>query len=389
MIDPRNEEGGGHADDIVEGVSYEAPSPVKKDFLPWHLPRKQYVRDRQWVSLIGQLLDKSGRSSNTLRYLGLPGVDLLDLRYFHSKLCEPRKILLRFLGFNRAAQPQNVSQTELNISLDEVRRLRYVDPAADVVGDDFVRLANDKSIAWKRACEIGPYDVINLDLCDGFAANAPDPLDDTYYSAVSRLMALQARTKDPWLLLLTTRVGQQHVHASVLEKLLEKYVDNFEKCPNFKDESRDLLDLDDETAVRAVPSDAAKLLPVYVCSLCKWLAGLALRYQPPTKTKIMSVMAYKVDGSAPCEDLVSIALKFIPTLDPSDDPLGLATHTLAMPDECASAVQAVRRAVNRTDADQVLQQNGALKEEMVEATARLLELARYDREAYRAWVQRG
>ena len=387
MIDHQHEGGGGHADDIVEGVSYEAPSPAKKDFLPWHLPRKQYVRDKQWVSLIRQLLDESPRSSNTLRYLGLPGVDLLDLRYFHSELCEPRQLLLRFLGFNRAAQPRNSSQTELNISLDEVRRLQYVDPAADIVGDDFVKLSNEQSIAWKRAREIGPYDVINLDLCDGFAANAPDPLDDTYYSAVSRLMALQARTKDPWLLLLTTRVGQQHVHASVLEKLLEKYVDNFEKCPNFTDLSRDLLDLGDETAVRAASVDPVKLVPVYVCGLCKWLASLALSCQPPTKTKVMSVMGYRVDGSAPCEDLVSIALKFIPTLEPAADALGLATPTLAVPDECASAVQAVRRAVKRKDADEVLQQDAALKDEMVEATARLLELARYDLKAYKAWVQ--
>ena len=387
MIDHEHEGGSGHADEIVEGVSYEAPSPAKKDFLPWHLPRKQYVRDKQWVYLIGQLLDEGSRSSKTLRYLGLPGVDLLDLRYFHSELCEPRQVLLRFLGFNRAAQPRSSSQTELNISLDEVRRLRYVDPAADIVGDDFVRLSNEQSMAWKRARDIGPYDVINLDLCDGFAANAPDPLDDTYYNAVSRLMALQARTKDPWLLLLTTRVGQQHVHASVLQKLLDKYVENVEKCPDFRDVSREVLDLDNETAVKAVPVDPTKLVPVYVCGLCKWLAGLALSYQPPTKTKVMSVMGYKVDGSAPCEDLISIALKFIPTLDPSTDALGLATHTLVVPDECVSAVQAVRRAVKRTDADQVLQQNAALMQEMVEATARLLKLARYDLEAYKVWVQ--
>ena len=62
--------------------TYRAPSPPKKEFLPWHRPRKQFVRDRQWCGEIGKLLEDSPREGGVLRYLGLPGADLLDLRCF-------------------------------------------------------------------------------------------------------------------------------------------------------------------------------------------------------------------------------------------------------------------------------------------------------------------
>src|SRR5581483_595570 len=137
----------GHAEGIFGTNLYEAPVPPKRDFLPWHRPRKQFVRDRQWREQIDFLLNDIELEDNVLRYLGLPGIDLLDLRYFHSKLCEPKQIRLRFLGFNNSAHPTSELQPELNVSLDEVRRLSLVDPRSDVVWDDFARLANENSLA--------------------------------------------------------------------------------------------------------------------------------------------------------------------------------------------------------------------------------------------------
>jgi hypothetical protein len=130
-----------------------------------------------------------------LKYLGLPGIDLLDLRYFHSQVCETRNINLRFLGFNSSAMPTSRGHTELNISLDEVRRLARVDPMSDVIRDNFTLVAKENSIACRKTRELGPYDVINLDLCDGFGAQSPGAVDHNYYDAVASLLALQARYK--------------------------------------------------------------------------------------------------------------------------------------------------------------------------------------------------
>ena len=377
----------GHADDIVPATAaYEAPLPTRKDFLAWHLPRKQFVRHHQWCMQLNLMLDESPLVDGTLKYFGLPGVDLLDLRYFHRQVCEVRNINLRFLGFNTAAQPSSPGQTELNISLDEVRRMPRVDRNSDVLGDDFVRIANDRSIAWRKALDLGPYDVINLDLCDGFGAQAPNTLEETHYDAVNKLMSLQARSSSPWLLLLTTRAGRQHVHPHVLEKLIGQYLDNLATCPPFKEKSRVFFEIEDEAALKAAAATTTGVLPVFLCGLCKWLVGIALEYQPPTSMEARSVIGYRVDYGAEHEDLISLAVRFTPTFEPAEDPIGLAKSSTTALNECALAVQALNRIANRKDVDRILREDAKLNTQMVDAMADLLELARYDTAAYRDWL---
>jgi hypothetical protein len=94
-----------------------------------------------------------------------------------------------------------------------------------------------------------------------------------------------------------------------------------------------------------------------------------------------------VNKGAQHEDLISLALKFTPTFVPVDDPLGLATQAVAAPNECTLSTRALKRVAKRIDADQRLAQDVDLHQRMVDATARLLDRARYDVDAYRVWVQ--
>lgn len=377
----------GHADDIVDIATYEASLPRTRDFLPWHLPRKQFVRQYQWCEQIGRLLDDAPLSDGTLKYLGLPGVDLLDLRHFHSAVCEPRNIKLRFLGFNTSARPTNDAHTELNISLDEVRRLSRVDPMSDVIGDNFALVAKEDSIACRKARELGPYDVINLDLCDGFGAQAPGGFDHTYYDAVNSLLALQARFKSPWLLLLTTRADRANVDAAVLQALLGKYIDNLTSSASFREASLEKFSIETSEALRAAANTADGLLAVFLTGLCKWFLSLALAHQPPTSVEVRSVIGYRVNRDVEHEDLISLALRFTPTFVPADDPIGLAIQQRTVPDECTLATRALKRVAKRVDADKRLTDDAELKQKMIDATSALLGLARYDEDAYRVWVQ--
>ena len=85
-----NESDSSNSESLVEGIigikNYVPESPKKKDFLPWHRPRKQYVREMQWCREIIEMVDEVLPENNVLKYLGLPGDDLLDLRYFHEKI---------------------------------------------------------------------------------------------------------------------------------------------------------------------------------------------------------------------------------------------------------------------------------------------------------------
>jgi len=58
-------------DDIFASDVYEASKPLKKEFLPWHKPRKQFVRHFQWCEQINQLLDDTISADQTLKYLGM------------------------------------------------------------------------------------------------------------------------------------------------------------------------------------------------------------------------------------------------------------------------------------------------------------------------------
>jgi hypothetical protein len=374
-----------HADDIVL-ATYEAPLPAKREFLPWHRPRKQFVRQYQWCEQIGRLLELVEVADGTLKYLGLPGIDLLDLRYFHSEICEKRNLALRFLGFNTDAKPTSLAHTELNVSLDEVRRLNRIDPLSDVIRDSFVLLGNEDSLACRRTRELGPYDVVNLDLCDGFGAH-PATMTNSYYNAVASLLALQSRLKTPWLLLLTTRADRQNVDDGVLEALLRKYIENLANCEAFREGSREKFAIETEAALVTASGTPEGLLPVFLTSLCKWFLALALAHQPPTTVELCSVHGYRVTEGSGIEDLVSLALKFTPTFVPADDALGLAHQSTDLPNECALSAKALKRVAKRVNVDKILADDADLNNEMIDATATLLSLARYDVEAYRAWLQ--
>jgi len=377
-----------HADDIVEVVAYEAPMPVSaKTFLPWHRPRKQYVRHHQWCHEIIRMVNETPPVGSVLKYLGLPGVDLLDLRHFHTEVCEAHQIDMRFLGFINGAHPASKAQTELNISLDEVRRLPRIDKMSLVIGDNFARVANQESIAFVKVRQLGPYDVINLDLCDGFSAQAPGTLDNNYYDAVRSLLALQARTMNPWLLLLTTRADRPNIDEEVLQKLLEKYISNLSECAPFRDASREHFDIETEEALVAAVGESAGLLPIFLTGLCKWFVGLALQHQPPNSVELRSVFGYRVDTGAEHENLISLAFKFTPTFIPAADPLGIANQPVVSLDEGKLATRALKRVAKRIDADKKLTEDAVLRQSMIDATAHLLGLARYDVEAYKVWLQ--
>lgn len=374
------------ADDIIQVSGYAAPRPKQKKFLPWHLPRKQYVRHHQWTEQIAKLLDEHPPKDNTLKYLGLPGLDLLDLRHFHSTLCETRRIGLRFLGFNSSARPSSEAQTELNISLDEVRRLDRVDPLSEVIGDNFSLVAQERSIAFRKAKEFGPFDVINLDLCDGFAAQSPEERKHNYYQAMASLLAIQSRSKTPWLLLLTTRVDKANIDSGLLDILLKKYAQNLDSSAAFRDASKDAFAIEDEVELRDAALTEAGLPSVFLTALCKWFLGLTLNQSPPSLLELKSAIGYKVEHQAQHDDLVSLAIRFSPTFAPPADPLGIATAIAPTPDEATLATKALRRISKRLNADVILAQDADLNRRMATRTVELLESARYEVAGYDGWV---
>lgn len=381
--------------DIVEQMfgenpAYEVPVPGKKrDFLPWHKPRKQFVRDRQWAGEIDRLLTENPLpDGKSLTYLGLPGNDLLDLRHIHKRICVVKQCLLRFLGFNSGAKASKSDELEMNLSLAEVRSLERVDERSDIILDEFSLLSNQRSLAYARAKAVGPFDIINLDLCDGFGIHPAGAEYNTYYNSISALLSLQARQNRPWLLFLTTRVDRASVDERTLELLMAKYVSNVNESAEFAHKSAHLFGMADEESVATGVQSELGHLRVFLTGLSKWMISLALEGRPPTSVKVKSVMGYRVADRAQEVDLVSIAFRFDPVDQPMADPLGLARAPQSTLSEPELALSAIQKIAGIKDVDGLLSANVGLLDEATSEMASLVELARYDRDEFLAWARK-
>ena len=371
-------------DDPTSGIfgdfEYAPPQTEPKEFKPWHKPRKQFVRREQLATLLLRLYE-TREPGDPLRYLGLPGTDLIDLRYLHEQLCSANDRPLRFLGFNTEAQNGNPAHVQLNISLDEVRRLPNVDTQSDVIPDDFRRIGNPNSIAWSRTQEHGPFDAVNIDLCDGLASDPPQN-EGSIYTALAQLMALQARNSKPWLLLISTRIRRGMFDADAEQQLIGLFRENVAKCEGFAEVCKELLESDVESIDPATCSEA-DLLILMIAAIGKWLSKL-VQVQGPSRVRLASTHGYRIDPVAAREDLVSFALRFDPMITASPDALSPTAPTPE--NECTTAKAILRRSANRLNIDTILEEKPDLCEELIGETERLLADARYEMTGYRAWL---
>ena len=372
-------------DDFASGIfsdaEYERAHAEPKKFQPWHKPRKQFVRREQLSTLLLDLYEKR-EPTDPLRYLGLPGTDLIDLRYLYEQLCRATARPLSFLGFNTEAQPGNSAHVDLSISLDEVRRLPNVDARSNVIHDDFRRIGNRKSIAWSRAWNLSPFDVVNIDLCDGLASDPPQN-DESVYKALNQLMALQARNRHPWLLLVSTRIRHGMFDADAEEQLVNLFRKNVNSCEGFAEVCEQLLE-SDVKSIDPTKCSESDLLNLMTVAIGKWLAAL-VRVHSLSHVELASTHGYRVNPHAIREDLVSLALRVEPVIKASPDPLAPTAPTLD--DECATAMAILKRSTHRLDVDTILEQQLKVREELIDETEELLDKARYDVTGYRAWLE--
>lgn len=360
---------------------YERPQVESKEFKPWHKPRKQFVRRKQLLALLQDLYEKREPKA-PLRYLGLPGTDLIDLRYLYEHLCRADDRPLRFLGFNTEAQPGNPAHVQLRVSLDEVRQLPNVDKQSVVLHDDFRRIGSENSIAQERIRQLGPFDVVNIDLCDGIASDPPQHAG-SIYNALAELTTLQAHNLKPWLLFVSTRMGHGMFDEDAERRIMDHFRRNVADCEGFAEACEQLLE-SDVRSIDPTTCSEADLLIVMTTAIGKWLSVL-VQTQVPHRVDLASIHGYRVNPIAAQEDLVSIALRFTPVIAAPPDPLSPTAPTPV--DECTTAKAIVRRSARRRDVDAILKEHPDLNEELIGETERLLADARYEVAGYRPWLE--
>jgi hypothetical protein len=376
------------SDDMFDYIQTEPVARlVKENFHAWHLPRKQYVRIRQWIDVINRN-KRNIISEKKIKYLSLPGDDLLDLRVMHDEFCLKNDIEMQFLGFNKYPNSDSSRTEEINLSLVEVKELKHISPSSEIINNDIRCIGQKGAFANIKANQAGPFDIINLDFCDSIFYESPSSDGNNHYDLLQEIIYLQSTRRTPWLLYLTTRVGAEHISGETLSAFIDCFKQNIDNA-NFCQASSEHLEISNKSMV-----DDALLCPeafsnITIISLCKWLLAHSLELKPGFSIEIKSAIEYKVNSNSTCADMISLALMFSPLDNRSNDKYNLSSmHTKSDSafDEPLIAKGFVESIVKKTDCDERMQADRNVFSEMREQTKTLLSNARYNIEKYDDWL---
>lgn len=364
---------------------YEYAEARRRDaFQPWHRPRKQYVRDKQWTNAITEIL-RDRDLKDRLKYLGLPGIDLLDLRHILSEVCEPTGRVLEYVGYDTAAGGDGTLGTELNISEAELKAHPLVHDPSRIRPDDFRHLASTGTPAWRAAERMAPADVINLDLT-GHLFEEGTAGGRSYEAAVLQLLTLQVANPRPWLLLITTKVDRGTAAPDKLRVLADGLERSLDDCPDVRELLAEHSDVPFDAACIDGCSDGDLRLFTVVGTL-RWIYDVLMTgTSVKTRPRLTSVFFYTSYLTGGTLDMASLVIRFDRQAVELDDSTFGQEAAPAAADPCPELTRYVQKTANGKDIDQVVREDSDLRDGLIEKSAALLSQARYSVDAYRTWV---
>ncbi len=360
-------------DDLLEDVDLGPLEHWPRDdagrrWKPWHRLRKQWVRDHIWHYWATELLRERPIKDRPLRYLTLPGPDFLDVRALHSALPETE---IHFLGFDSVGGGTQDQLVEDNIALNEVRSLPRIDQTSSVVRGRIERVAA-KTIGATELRKRGPFDIVNLDLCESIA---PRTRKDTYFDAVGALFEVQRRAEGQWLLFLTFRAVRDEILPYVRLALDEEVKRNLQVSAAFR------------SAWSSAICDDEPYWVAHATALYKWLIGLGIK----ERWKGVMLGAARYD-KAP---LVTVAIAFLPEeqhatdraklINPKKHKRNERRRKKLQCDEPKLAERALEMLLGSPQVEEELAKED-VREETLQAAETLLAEANYNTDSYRGWL---
>lgn len=383
MSEPNNN----HLDDVFGDIRKlpEHSELPKRKIKPWHKPRKQWIRRHQWLKEIDSLCALLHfRDGRPLRYLSLPGEDLLDVRVVRE-CCQKRNIKLKYLGLNEDYSSDSPN-TWLHIGCNEVNAHASVVRDSLVIKDRFEKLADKNSPASRYAEQYGPFDVVNLDLCSSISPLKSRDLN--YYEALKSLANFQIKNRagnEPWLLLITSRTGGPWVLEEDMKKLANCIQANATAHADFAKSLNRLVSGGDSLAASADTKwselEQGDFLNLFSVGFGKWLLQLLSSSTPKWSIKLLSSYSYKVAAKTP--DMLSLAFLVEPHIEGVYDRSGLSS-TQAHPtstgyDEKSFALELISDVAKIEDLDQKLDNDTEAYNTVEQETIDLLVSVRYDK----------
>jgi len=384
----------------------------KREFAPWHKARKEYIRKNQWNELILRYMkralnpklqsapdpaDKPKIDSNAvevrrpLSCLLIPGDDLLDVRAL-IRDTEKENCYVRYLGFNKGQGSDKIG-TRVHIAHNDITTSNRVLSDSVVIPDRIEMVSRRSSLASQYLKQLGPFHVVNLDLCESFfpyqTGEAPN-----YYKALHAITNYQMQNMvHPWLLFITTEVAPKETNFAELDKLCTPTKKNVSKYTEFLEELnktislKSTLKVGDELNLKHFSE--SDLVDLFVIALGKALLDFCASTNGDWIVEMRGSHRYTVNESKNV-GMLSLAYEFTPIPKPAQDGTGLSDLELTMGkkfDELQLAMKILRSVKNITDIDEILITDSEIQETMENSSADLLESAGYDREKYINWLR--
>lgn len=378
------------ADSVLPAQIDEPAVPTKLNRLfPWHRPRKQLVREEQWIYFSRRLIEtERGRrelreppnGEPEVRYLTLPGIDYLDVRLL-ADLCRETDCCLTSTGF------QSGDESNPNVARAQLREKSLID-AGYITKDShtfprrFEDIVHTNSSTYRDLKSRAPFHVVNIDACGSLArpgAYHANRLIDAVYRIVEIQLELMTR---PWLLFVTADVRPNSIARETLHGLCEAIFENAEENEDFRNRVAPLLDAT-ETDIRAAVRNASEkpgmaFLQLFSLGLAKWFLHLAKSENWDMKTH----HPYCYSNMPPGDDTPSmacLAFEFLPRSSGLQDSFGVVRAEPARDSERGdTSTRAAEKIGGMSNADCKISSNKKLRDRLIEKLRELLDEAGYD-----------
>lgn len=381
--------------DIVESALPaqidELAVPADLDrLLPWHKPRKQLVRERQWIQLSRRLIKGErnkpgllapGRADREVRYLTLPGMDFLDVRQL-ADVCRELGCALTSTGFESGGEGNRyVARAQMRekslMDAGHITRHSHTFPRRF---EDIVYTSGDAYLDLKRRA---PFHIVNIDACGSIAKPEAEHAA-RLIEALHRIVELQLELiSGRWLLFVTTHAQAGAISQQTLGRLWNAIIENANDDEDFRERAENLLTVGARSIREAVQvaatRDGIPFLQVFSLGLAKWFLHMVRGKGWDMQTHVPYCYSTMPDG-VNTPSMVCLAFEFLPPPAALEDPFGVG---LPKPVVVAAREDASARAVNKigemADADVKIRSDPEIRARVTQNLCRGLEEIGYPR----------
>ena len=377
------------ADDVLPAEVEDLAVPVPLDRLfPWHKPRKQLVREEQWLRFSRRLIqdERGGPGLRELagtvpevHYLTLPGIDYLDVRQLGG-LCAELGCRLTSTGF------QAGNESNPWVARAKVREQQLID-AGHITGGSHTYSRRIEDIipvggqAYEDLRGRGPFHIVNVDACGSVA---PPTAEHAHrlIEAMYRIVELQLDTRaGRWLLFVSADVRPDSIHGDTLDALCNAIFTNAESDEEFGNVATPLFDTGEgdirSAAERARGGPGIEFLRLFSLGLAKWFLHLAQGRRWDMRTHEPYCYSTMPEGDDR-PSMACLAFEFLPPPGGLMDPFGVVrAEPMGTPGQEDTAMLAVREIGTMANADARMREDEGLRRRTARDLRQLLEEAGY------------